>query len=305
MAQIQWYPGHMHKASKEMRAALSGIDLFIELLDSRIPYSSQNPMLGEIRGPRPVVRVLTRCDISDPGLTLQWQEWFQHNYEEPAIAHSMHNRQTVDRLVRYCRDRKTKSRETITAMIVGIPNVGKSTLINLITGRSIAKTGNEPAITKMQQRIQLEPGIALVDTPGVLWPNVENPASGSRLAATGAIRETAITQQDVAWFLAGYLLERYPELIERRYRYAAENNDPQALLAHIGRTRGGLRKGGKVDMERASRVLLNDFRENTLGRITLETPEMMRAELVEVEQIREQKAKWKAERKAAFKNARK
>jgi len=304
MAKIQWFPGHMHKASKEMRQALSGVDLLIELLDSRLPYSSQNPMLTTIRGDKPVVRVLTRCDMSDPSLTERWQQWFIDHAGEPAIAHSPGARQTVDQLIQRCRKIMTGTRQTVTAMVVGIPNVGKSTLINLVAGRSIAKTGNEPAVTRMQQRIQLDQHLALLDTPGVLWPNVENPLSGLRLASTGAIRETALEQLEVARYLGGYLLGAYPEQIERRYRFPVNDTDPELLLNHVGKTRGGLRKGGRVDLDRAARVLLNDFRELNLGRITLETPEMMEEELQDVAAEIDRKETRKAQRKEAFRRSR-
>lgn len=302
MAQIQWFPGHMHKTAKEIRENLSQVDVFIELLDARIPFSSDNPLLTDIRGTKPCIRVMTRADLADPQRTAYWLEWFREHDQSAVVAVSQKEREKISGLVAQCRalfpDRKTP----ITVMVVGIPNVGKSTFINILAQRAIAKTGNEPAITKMQQRIQLDHGVVLLDTPGVLWPNVENPSSGFRLAATGAIRETAMSHMDVAWFLAGYLLTDYGQLLTSRYEFGGGETDPGLLLDHIGRLRGCLRAGGKVDMERVSRLLLNDFRSGSIGRITLETPEMKFVEQQEVEKLREEKAAKKAARKQGWKD---
>ncbi|MGI9317891.1 MAG: ribosome biogenesis GTPase YlqF [bacterium] len=302
MANIQWFPGHMHKTAKEIRENLSQVDVFFELLDSRIPYSSGNPLLSEIRGAKPCIKVMTRSDLADPARTSIWLEQFASEGDTYSMAVSQLERDKVRSLVKRCRALFPQRETPVTAIVVGIPNVGKSTLINILADRVIAKTGNEPAITKMQQRVQIGQGVVLLDTPGVLWPNIDNPYSGLRLAATGAIRETAMSHEDVAWYLAQFLLADYAEQLASRYEFEAEETDPAPLLKHIGRQRGCLKAGGGVDMARVSRLLLNDFRNGSIGRITLETPDMMRKEQTEVEHTREEKAAKKAARKQKWKN---
>ncbi len=303
---IQWFPGHMHKAQKEVRALLPQIDLIIEVLDARIPYSSENPMIAQIRGDKPTLKVFHKSDLADPELTQQWQAFFQ---PEPHIQTLVLNSQIADRRqqvlskIKKMVPHKGDATKIIHAMILGIPNVGKSTLINAIAGRPIAKTGNEPAVTKMQQRIKLEEGILLIDTPGMLWPNIENPQSGYRLAATGGIKETAFELADIGYFTAEYLMHAYPERLIERFNLDAlpdehDYDPPLTLLEMMGQQRGCLGKGGTVDLDKISRILLNELRSGQLGRITLETPEMMQAELIEVEKERERKAQKQAEREA-------
>ena len=303
---IQWFPGHMHKAQKEVRALLPQIDLIIEVLDARIPYSSENPMIAELRGDKPTLKIFNKSDLADPERTQQWQHFFQ---PAPHIQTLVLNQQTPDRRlqvlqkIRQMVPDKGDASKIIHAMTLGIPNVGKSTLINAIAGRTIAKTGNEPAVTKIQQRIKLEEGILLIDTPGMLWPNIENPQSGYRLAATGGIKETAFELADIGYFTAEYLLHAYPERLQDRFNLEtlpdADTFDPPlALLEQMGQQRGCLGKGGLVDLDKISRILLNELRSGQLGPITLETPEMMQAELIEVEKARQIKAQKAAEREA-------
>ncbi|MDO7666775.1 MAG: 50S ribosome-binding GTPase, partial [Pseudomonadota bacterium] len=185
----------------------------------------------------------------------------------------------------------------VQAMIMGIPNVGKSSLINILAGKMIAKTGNEPAVTKMQQRIKLEQGIVLLDTPGVLWPKLENRHGGYRLAITGAIKETAVSNDDIAMYAVDYFRVHYPALLRARYQLDQLPIDEMSLLGMIGMKRGCLRAGGIVDLERAAKILLTEFRDATLGLISLETPEMVEKELIEMLAIREEKAAKKAARK--------
>ncbi len=302
MANIQWFPGHMHKTVREMREGTSRVDVFIELIDARIPHSSGNPLLAEIRDTKPCLKVMMRADLADPVRTSCWLEWFEAQGDVIAMAASRSEREKLRSLVTHCRKLFPQRETSVIAMVVGIPNVGKSTLINVLANRKIAKTGDEPAITKIQQRIPLGQGVVLLDTPGVLWPNIENPASGLRLAATGAIRETAMSHQEVAWFLADFLLSDYRQLLKSRYQLDDDNYDPARLLDHIGRLRGCLKAGGKVDLARVSRVLLNDFVSGSIGRITLETPDIIRQEQEEVERVRKEKEARKAARKERWKS---
>ncbi len=296
----------MHKAAKGIRETLSQVDLFLELLDARIPASSANPMISELRGDKQGVRVLTKSDLADPETTKLWQNWLQTARGIDCVVTCANDRQQIKSLAEYCRalvDPDRQRLQPITIMVVGIPNVGKSTFINILADRTIAKTGNEAAITRGQQRIKLDSGIALLDTPGVLWPNVENPASGFRLASTGAIRDSAISHHEVAWFLAEFLLNHYPDLVDRRYQAVFEDKDPEALMVHIGHQRGCLKAGGQVDFDRVAKILINEFREGKIGRITMETPSMISREEAEVEKRRLEKAEKKRQRKKKWKGS--
>ena len=297
---INWYPGHMHKASKEMRKIMPQVDLMIEVLDGRIPFSSENPMLAQLRGDKPCIKVLSKCDLADPVMTKVWQDYLEQDKGVKTIALTTEAPERMQDLLGLCKQmvpNKASSVKNIQAMIMGIPNVGKSTLINHLAGRLIAKTGNEPAVTKMQQRIKLEQGIVLLDTPGVLWPKLENQHGGYRLAVTGAIKETAVSNDDIAMYAVAYLREAYPESLKARYQLEELAKDDVILLEAIGRKRGCLRSGGMVDLDRAAKILLTELRAGTLGQITLETPTMMEKELVEVAKKREQQAAKKAARK--------
>lgn len=297
---IQWYPGHMHKAGKEMKKILSDVDLFIEILDARIPFSSQNPMLAEIRGDKPVIKILNKSDLADPEKTQEWQDFFEQEQNVKTLALTAQQPDRAESILDLCHKmlpEKSQSVKNIQALIMGIPNVGKSTLINTLAGRQIARTGNEPAVTKLQQRIKLDKGIVLIDTPGMLWPNLENPHTGYRLAVTGAIKETAVDNSDIAFYAVDYFAKHYPDLIKSRYELTDLPDVDLEILEVIGAKRGCLRAGGQVDLERVSKVLLTEFRSAMLGNITLETPAMMQKELVELEQIRADKAAKKAARK--------
>lgn len=297
---IQWYPGHMHKASKEMRAVLPQVDLIIEVLDARIPFSSQNPMLAELRANKPCIKILNKMDLADPQLTEIWQAHLEKEQSVKTLAMVVQEQSRVRDLIGLCHKMlpgKAQSVKQIQAMIMGIPNVGKSTLINTLAGRQIAKTGNEPAITKMQQRIKLDQGIVLHDTPGVLWPNLENPHSGYRLAITGAIKETAIDNEDIALYAVDYLLAAYPAQLAQRFELNALPETGLETMEVIGQRRGCLRAGGRVDLERVAKIILTEIRAGMLGPLSWETPEMAEKEWAEVLLVREQKAAQKAARK--------
>jgi ribosome biogenesis GTPase A len=305
---IQWFPGHMHKAQLQIKAALPKVDLLIELLDARIPFSSENPMLSALRGDKLCLKVLSKSDLADPVRTAEWQSHLERESGIRARPVTTTRAGTIARLIDVCHKmlpHRHDQGKLIRTMIVGVPNVGKSTLINILAGRKIAKTGNEPAITKGQQHINIGKGIVLLDTPGVLWPNVENENSGYRLAATGAIKDTAMEYPDVAYFVAGYLLKNYPQALAERYALEATPVDQISLLDAIGKKRGCLKKGGVVDYDRTSRIFVNDLRAGALGPITFETPEMVAEELAAQQATKDKKTDRKQTRKEIRRDERK
>ena len=279
---IQWFPGHMHKARKEIKKVMPRIDLIIEVLDARIPYSSENPLVAELRGDKPCIKLLNKADLADPAVTKLWIEHFESARNIKAWAVSQENPSKIKQTLQLCREffpDRNLSVKPIRVLIMGIPNVGKSTVINTLTGRVIAKVGDEPAVTKQQQQIILDSGIQLMDTPGFLWPKIHNENSGYRLAVTGAIKSTAMEFDDVALFAADYLLTAYPEKLLKRYKLTELPEDDMQALESIGRKRGCLQSGGRINLHKASELLLNELRAKQLGAISLETPEMIKSEL--------------------------
>ena len=278
---INWYPGHMHKANKEMTKILPEVDLVIELLDCRLPYSSQNPAIAKLGRDKPCIKILSKSDLADPAVTTQWQDYFERNDSVKTLLTTLEQAdkaQNLLQLVHKLALKKSKSRTHTLAMITGIPNVGKSTLINTVAGRKVAKTGNEPAITKGLQRIRISEDLVFLDTPGILWPKIHNENSGYRLAASGAIKDTATEVEDIAFYLSDFLLQHYPQRLLDRYELDTTPNSDMAFLEQLGAKRGCLRRGGGVDLEKVSAILVNEFRSGMLGRITLETPAMVQAE---------------------------
>ena len=275
---IHWFPGHMHKAGKEIKENLSKVDLVIEILDARIPYSSQNPLLASFLGEKPCIKVLNKSDLADSELTRRWQTFLEQEHGVKTLTLSTQHLQNYGQLMdlgKKLLPEKAAHGKTSYTLIMGIPNVGKSTIINQLAGKIIAKTGNEPAITRAQQHIKLPNGMILLDTPGMLWPKIDNENSSYRLAATGAIKDSAINHDDVAFFTAEYLLSAYPQLLLQRYELDPLPHNALELIEAIGRKRGCLRSGKQVVLEKAARILLTEFRAGTLGQITLETPQMM------------------------------
>jgi ribosome biogenesis GTPase A len=301
---IHWYPGHMHKAQKQIREILPSVDLLIEVLDARIPFSSENPMIAELRGDKPCIKVLSKSDLADPEMTEAWQRHLEQEKNVKTLAITTEDPAHTKQLLSLCRNMfpaRDKTFSTINTLIVGIPNVGKSTLINTLAGRPIAKTGNEPAVTKAQQRINLDDGVVLFDTPGILWPKVENANSSYRLAASGAIRDTAMEYDDVAFFVAPYLLKAYPALLKERFELKSLPATEVELLEVIGARRGCLKAGGRVDLNKVSETLINDLRAGMLGRISLESPDMIVSELAQLEADRKAKQEADRLRKERFK----
>ena len=301
---IQWFPGHMNKARNQFRDGLPKVHMVIEVLAARIPFSSQNPMLEEIRGDKPVLKVLTKSDLADPERTKVWQKWFEAKKGVRAKAITTENIPQIIGIKSICL-KMIPNQEFVKVMVVGIPNVGKSTLINKLAGRSIAKTGNEPAVTKSQQRINIGEGISLFDTPGMLWPNVENRDTGYRLASVGSVKDTAIDYEEVAVYAGKFLLEHYPNGLVERYGLDSTPRDIVELFDAIGHKRGCLGKNAVVNYERVSRILITEFRSGKLGEITMETPEMVQRELIELEKTKAAKSEKKQardkKRKDAFK----
>ncbi|WP_111976424.1 ribosome biogenesis GTPase YlqF [Algibacillus agarilyticus] len=301
---LNWYPGHMHKAQKEIAEIMPAIDVIIEVLDARIPYSSNNPMIATLRGDKPFIKVLNKKDLADPVTTQLWLDYFNAQLGTKAIAISARNVTETKQIFALCAElapHRVQQGKQLRALICGIPNVGKSTTINVLADRIIAKTGNEPAVTKAQQRIRLDNDIVLSDTPGMLWPKVENENSGYRLAATGAIKDTAMESDDVATYVVEYLMQAYPEMLKNRYGLEAFAHTGYDTLELIGRKRGCLRSGGRVEMNKAADIVLHELRDSTLGLISMETPDMM---LVEEDALiiqREKKAAKDLIRKEAYK----
>ncbi|MBE7216633.1 ribosome biogenesis GTPase YlqF [Shewanella benthica] len=290
---IQWYPGHMHKARKEIEEVMPQVDLVIEVLDARIPYSSENPVISTLRGDKPCIKLLNKSDLADPEVTQRWIEYLEREQGVKAMAITTLQAAQVKKIPDLCRKfvpNRDKLEKDIRTMIMGIPNVGKSTIINTLAGRMIAKTGNEPAVTKVQQRINLRNGIVLSDTPGILWPKVDNEKSSYRLAITGAIKDTAMEYEDVAMFAAEYFLKAYPEAIAERYKLTELPDTDIELLEAIGRKRGALRPGGRIDLHKVSELVLHEFRSGKMGQLSLETPEMAEEEKAEVAVIMAEKA---------------
>lgn len=284
---IQWFPGHMTRAKRQIEEKLKLIDVVIELIDARIPQSSRNPMIDEIVGTKPRLMLLNKADLADPGRTAEWAAHFRSlGHEALAIDASSGNgvkeiplkarellREKIERQIA-----KGMKPRTVRALIVGIPNVGKSTLINRLAGRNVAVTGDRPGVTKGQQWIRSGSELELLDTPGILWPKFEDPLAGNLLAATGAIKEDVLHIDEVACFVLQTLAPHYGEVLKERYGLAelpAELPDMQSaaeVLEAIGRRRGCLAGGGHVDYEKAAGVLLRDLRSGKLGRLTLEKP---------------------------------
>ncbi|GAB5380999.1 MAG: ribosome biogenesis GTPase YlqF [Aliiglaciecola sp.] len=302
---IQWYPGHMHKAQKEIKQVLPNVDLVIEVLDARIPYSSENPAIKSLRGEKPCIKVLSKTDLADPEMTAKWQTYLEQEQGVKTFPTTTENPAKTKQIADLCRKmlpEKDASIKAINTMIVGIPNVGKSTLINILADRVIAQTGNVPAVTKAQQRINLGSGIVLFDTPGILWPKIENPNSSYRLAASGAIKDTAMDYEDVGFYLADYLIKAYPELMQERFGLDELPETEIEFLEAAAAKRGALRSGGKVNLHKICEVLVNELRSGMLGQITLESPDMIEVEEQEVQERLAQKELEKEERKQRFKD---
>ena len=290
---IQWFPGHMTAARKKAAETLADADVVIEVLDARVPEAGSNPMIHALRAhrQRPCLKVLNKTDLADPAATAAWIAYFERQPGVKAVAISAKKASDVAKLPALAQKlapHRDDNFKPLRLMIMGIPNVGKSTLMNALVKKKVAKVGDEPAVTKSQQRINLTPRLSLIDTPGLMWPKIEHDADGYLLAACHAIGKNAVDDFAVAEFLAGILLARYPQALVNRYKLKLDGLDPPRLDAvgiveAVARKRGCLRQGhgGELDLEKAANLLLTDFRSGALGRISLETPGTRAAMLAE------------------------
>lgn len=277
---IQWYPGHMHKATKEIARSLSSIDVIIEILDARAPHSSSNPVIDKIVKEKPVIKLLNKSDLSDPLDTKKWQQYYNKSEYQNSIAinaMTSESKNEIVNLISQLSERK-EGKNTLT-MVVGIPNVGKSSVINMLAGKKIAKTGNEPAITKGQQKINLRNGIMLIDTPGILWPKIEDPESGLKLAALGSIRNTAVGYDEIAIYIIKFLMQKYPDYLQTRYEIDLLSQDEHEIIELLAKKRGCLSKGGKIDLTKISEIIVDELRTGIFGQISFENTEIVASKI--------------------------
>ncbi len=279
---IQWYPGHMTKTRRQIEADLKLVDAVCEIVDARIPISSRNPDIDAICGAKPRILVLNRMDLADPEATKRWEAYFRSK-GMTVIATDCKTKKGISGFTpaaraacaeRIERDAKRGMSRALKVMVVGIPNVGKSTLINQISGRKGAKAENRPGVTRGKQWVSVDAGLQMLDTPGILWPKFEDPEVGMKLAYTGAVKEGVIDIEELACRLLELLHKYYPRALLERYKLEAPEHTPSwELLEIAGRKRGYLVSGGEVNTERMARMLLDEFRSGKLGRFTLEMPE--------------------------------
>ncbi|MDO6388000.1 MULTISPECIES: ribosome biogenesis GTPase YlqF [unclassified Uliginosibacterium] len=288
---IQWFPGHMTSARKKAADAMENIDVIIEVLDARLPQASCNPMITQLRQhrQRPCLKILNKADLADPVVTAAWLEYFNQQAGVKAVALSCKKASDVARVPGLCRPlapHRNDNVKPLRMMIMGIPNVGKSTLMNALLGRKLSAVGDEPAVTKNQVRADIDIRHTLVDTPGMMWPKIEFDSDGYMLAASHAIGRNAVIDEEVAGFLADVLLARYSQNLVERYGFDVKGMDGVAVVEAIGKRRGFRIKGGGLDLEKAALTLLQDYRDGRLGRITLETPETRLAMIAEHQRLK-------------------
>lgn len=279
---IQWYPGHMTKTRRQMEQDIRMVDAVCEIVDARIPLASRNPDIDSICGDKPRMVILNRIDMADPAATKCWAAWFRQKgmmVLETDCKNRKGTNQFAPKVKELLQEKIRRYQEkgqigrTIRVMVVGIPNVGKSTLINQISGRKGAKAENRPGVTRGKQWVNVEGGLLLLDTPGILWPKFDDPQVGLMLAYTGAVKENVLDMEDLASRLMALLWERYPEALKNRYGIEdPEDTTGYGLLTEAGRKRGFLMTRGEINTERMAKVLLDEFRSGKLGRFTLEEP---------------------------------
>lgn len=280
---IQWYPGHMTKARRAMKEDVKLVDLVIELVDARVPFSSRNPDIDQLGAGKARLVLLNKSDLADESMNRRWAQWFeaQGMYVVKIDARNKGTLKQIQAVVQEaCKEKIERDRRRgilnrpIRAMVVGIPNVGKSTFINSFAGKACAKTGNKPGVTKGNQWIRLNKSLELLDTPGILWPRFEDQMVGLKLALIGSINDEILDKDELAMKLIRFMNSNYPQVLRERYQLAeAEDVSETEVLAQVARIRSCLIKGGELDLGKAARLLLDDFRSGRLGRVTLEKPD--------------------------------
>lgn len=275
---VQWYPGHMTKAKRQMQEDVKLIDLIIELVDARVPLSSRNPDIDEIGKNKARLILLNKADLADEAQNEAWKTYFQEKgfYVVKVDSRNGAGMKLVQNVIQEaCKEKTERDRKRgiknrpIRAMVAGIPNVGKSTFINTFAGKACAKTGNKPGVTKGKQWIRLNKNVELLDTPGILWPKFEDQEVGKRLAFIGSVKDDILNMEELALELISYLCKNYPGALEKRYNIAEEGL-PVEILGEIARVRGCLKKGEELDYTKATGILFEEFRSGKIGRITLE-----------------------------------
>ncbi|MGO1059829.1 ribosome biogenesis GTPase YlqF [Planococcus sp. FY231025] len=276
---IQWFPGHMAKARREVTEKLKLVDIIFELVDARLPLSSRNPMIDQVINQKPRLIILNKMDMADETETKKWIRYFEEQGTRAVAINSLEGKglQAVTKASKEILEEKWNRMiakgikpRAIRAMIVGIPNVGKSTLINRLSKKSLAKTGNMPGVTKAQQWIKVGKEIELLDTPGILWPKFEDPEIGFKLAVTGAIKDSVIQMQELAIYALKFLEQRYPERLKERYGIDAVDEEIVKTFDHIGKKRSFVSAGGEVDYEMTAEAIIRDIRNQYLGRVTFD-----------------------------------
>lgn len=279
--EFQWYPGHMSKAKRAMQEDLKLINVIIELVDARVPLSSKNPDIDPMANGKSRIILLNKCDLADPAVTAQWKKYYEEKGFFVSLVNSKNGKgvKKVNEVIQSaCKEKIERDRRRgilnrpIRAMIVGIPNVGKSTFINSFAGKSCTKTGNKPGVTKGKQWIRLNKNVELLDTPGILWPKFEDQTVGLRLAFIGSIKDELSNQYELCLLLMQYLQERYPQAIPETYQIDPAENEVE-ILERVAKRRGCLKAGGEYDLDKAANYVIDDFRNGRLGCISLEQPE--------------------------------
>ncbi len=272
---IQWFPGHMKETGRFLKASISSSDLVMEILDARLPFSSSNPLLEKLCRNTARIRILNKKDLADPMATRLWLDYFRSQTKEPAIAITGTNKTDAWKAADFALQKiKKKKSRRIRVIIAGIPNTGKSSIINSLAGRKVAKTGNVPAITRQNQRTGLKNGMDIYDTPGILWPVLDNKQGAGRLAVSGAISDTIIDYYDTASFAVDFMIEKYPHLLKERYKIKDNlKHESIKLIEKIGKIRGCLKQGGHIDLYKASKIFIMELRSGLIGRISFEVPD--------------------------------